>query len=221
MSYKTETHLHTKESSYCSQVSAEEMMHLYKEKGYKTVIITNHYSMGNLNIPMAYSWEERIDYLLLGYKNAQKLSSSLSMNVLFGIELTLYETRSDYLIYGITEQFLKENKHLYNLTLKELVDICKNNNFLIVEAHPFRDNMELVPLEFNMPIEVYNGCHDVNSRNELAKKYVKENKLIGISGSDFHHINDLARGGIITDTEIKTIQDYINVVLENKFEMIT
>lgn len=42
--YLTELHLHTKESSSCSQIPAKEMVEEYKNQGYATIVITDHCS---------------------------------------------------------------------------------------------------------------------------------------------------------------------------------
>lgn len=38
--FKTELHVHTKESSECSEIGAEEIIELYKKNGYSTLFIT-------------------------------------------------------------------------------------------------------------------------------------------------------------------------------------
>ena len=47
--YLTEIHLHTKESSSCSEIPAREMVKAYKKEGYSTIIITDHCSKSNMN----------------------------------------------------------------------------------------------------------------------------------------------------------------------------
>jgi len=219
MTYKTETHSHTDESSYCATIPAREMMRIYKERGYKTIIITPHYSRVYFS-RITDDWQERIDYILLGYKTAKSMEEELDINVLMGIELNLIEDGNDYLIYGITEEFLRENVNLYSLTLDNLINICRENDFLITQPHPFRDNSELAPLEYQMPIEVFNGRCVLDARNDLALRYAKENNLIGVSGTDFHESADL-EGGIITQTEIKTIEEFKEHILSNNFDIIT
>ena len=59
--FRTETHLHTAETSPCGKVSAAEMVKRYYDAGYKTLFITDHFytkyfeTLGNL------SWEEKIE----------------------------------------------------------------------------------------------------------------------------------------------------------------
>jgi len=223
MIYKTETHLHTKESqtSIRQKSSAEEIVNLYKEKGYNTIIVTDHYTREKLDGISINNWDSKIEQLLTGYKTAKQFGDALELNILFGIELTLLETGSDYLIYGVTEEFLKKHSHLYDLKFEELVNLCTEHKLLIVQAHPFRDDIILAPLEHHIPIEAYNGCHSETSRNDKAIEYAKIHNLIGTSGSDFHHINDTARGGIITKEEIKNIEDYIKNIKNNTFTIIT
>ena len=218
MTYKTETHLHTKESSACSYVGAQDIVEIYKRRGYQTIIVTPHYNYGYLK-RITEDWNERIDYLLTGYKKAKKLGDILGVNVLLGLELALLQTKSDYLIYGMTEEFLRENPNLYYLSIDELIALCKENNFLLVGAHPFREGMELIDPKYNIPIEVFNGRHTLDAKNEVAKEYAKEHNLIGISGTDFHEVEDL-EGGIITYKEIKSIEDFRDVVLNREFEII-
>ena len=223
MSYKTETHLHNAESSNCAVIKAEEGVELHKRAGYKTIIFTNHYSHHEFSKIDSNDFDIKINHLLEGYHIAKKLEKENDMNILYGIEVTLLETKSDYLIYGIDEKFLRENKYLYELSLAELYELCVANKFLLIQAHPFRDNMQLAPPNLIMGMEVYNGCpfHKPHARNELAEKYAVDNKLYRTSGSDFHRIEDLATGGIITENEIKTIDDFINVIKSNNFEIIT
>jgi predicted metal-dependent phosphoesterase TrpH len=219
MIYKTDTHMHTAESSECSEVAAEELVRLYHQQGYKTLIITPHYNSVYLR-RVSDDWNERINYMFVGYNKAKALGDTLGVNVLYGIELTLRSTSSDYLIYGITPEFLKENHDLYDYSLEQLIFMCRENDFLIVQAHPFRSGNELVPPMYKMPIEVYNGNYYLDPRNDMAKAYAEKHGLIGISGSDFHFPQELGRGGIITKHEIKTIDHFIDTVLCNNFEII-
>ena len=42
--YKTEIHAHTKPVSTCSDVVSEDAVKLYKENGYSTLTIANHFT---------------------------------------------------------------------------------------------------------------------------------------------------------------------------------
>ena len=40
--YKTETHLHTAETSHCGKIPAKDLIAAYAEKGYSTVFVSDH-----------------------------------------------------------------------------------------------------------------------------------------------------------------------------------
>ena len=216
--FKTETHLHIEDACTPSDVTTEDMLNLYKKEGFKTIIITPHYNKKYFD-RISPDFDERKDFLLGGYYKAKELGEKMGLNILLGVELTLTEGKNEYLIYGVNETFLRMHPNLYDLSLSKLVKICRANDFLIVQAHPFRRGQEPAPLDYQMPLEVFNGRHVVDPQNELVEAYAKENGLIGVSGTDFHEIEDY-RGGIITKNEIKTIDDFKQSVFTNDFRII-
>lgn len=218
--YLTELHTHTKESSSCSKVPAKQMIESYKKEGYSTIVITDHCSESKMNRLGNISWKEKIDYVYKGFDIAQQYGNELDMNILLGVEVTLQITDSDYLIYGIDKKFLYENERIYEYTLEKLHKICKKKGYLLVQAHPFRDDIELAPLENIDGIEVYNGCKDEISRNDKALEYGKSTNKILTSGSDFHALNDLAQGGIMTEVEIKGINQLVEILKSREYKLI-
>ena len=216
--YFTELHLHTKESSLCSKVPAMEMIEMYKNKGYSTIVVTDH-CKSKLELLGDITWKEKINHMCKGFEVAKKYGNEIGMNILLGVEITLKITNSDYLVYGIDKNFLYENENIYEYSLEKLYKICNKKGYLLVQAHPFRDNIQLAPLEYIDGIEVFNGCHDEISRNDKALEYGNSTNKILTSGSDFHHFNDLAKGGIITDIEIKDIKQLVEVLNSRKFEL--
>lgn len=217
--YLTELHLHTQESSSCSEISAKEMVEEYKNQGYSTIVITDHCSKNKMERLGNISWKEKIDYVFKGFDLAEKYGNSLGLNILLGVEITLHITDSDYLVYGIDKDFLYENEKIYEYSLKDLYNLCNKKGYLLVQAHPFRDNIELAPLKYIDGIEVYNGCQDEVSRNEKALEYGKGTDRILTSGSDFHRLDDLTRGGIITEVEIKDIKQLVEILKTRKFKI--
>jgi predicted metal-dependent phosphoesterase TrpH len=195
--YKIDTHVHTSETSFCGNVRGIELVRLYKNSGYYGVIITDHYckeffeSLGKKN------WEEKVDRFLTGYRNAFNEGKKIGINVFLGMEIRFTENWNDYLVYGFSEDFLKEYKELYNLGLKKFRKFTQGKGILIFQAHPFRQGMTRANLLLLDGVEVFNGHPRQNSYNHLAYSFAKKNNLIMISGSDFHRAEDLATGGII------------------------
>ncbi len=217
--YLTELHLHTKESSSCSEISAKQIIEEYKKEGYFTIVITDHCSKSKMNRLGNISWKEKIDYVYKGFNIAKQYGNELGMNILLGVEITLQITDSDYLVYGIDKEFLYENEKIYEYTLEELYKLCNKKGYLLIQAHPFRDDIQLAPLEYIDGIEVFNGCQDEVSRNDKALEYEKNTNKILTSDSDFHRLDDLARGGIITEVEIKDIKQLVQILKNRNYKI--
>lgn len=217
--YLTELHLHTKESSSCSKIPAKQMIEEYKKEGYSTIVITDHCSKNKMDILGDISWKEKIDYVYKGFDISKKYGNKLGIHILLGVEMTLQTTNSDYLIYGIDKKFLYENEMIYEYTLEKLYELCNKKGYLLVQAHPFRDNIQLAPLEYVDGIEVFNGCQTEVSRNDKALEYGNSTNKILTSGSDFHRLDDLARGGIITEVEIKDIKQLVEILKTKNYKL--
>ncbi len=214
--YKYDTHVHTCEVSRCGKVSAEETVKLYKNAGYDGIVITDHYYDSYFNDLGDLSWNEKIDCYLEGYKTALKVGRLLGLQVILGMEIRFLENANDYLVYGIDEDFLRDNKELYKFSLKEFRAFAKAKDILIYQAHPFRAKMIPAPPQLVDGIEVYNGNPRHDSNNHMAYEFALKNQLLMLSGSDFHQTGDLARGGIILSEIISNSQELADVIRNNE-----
>lgn len=218
MKYKYELHCHTGCVSQCGRVEPEEIVKLYKEKGYSGIVVTDHYSPLTFNpLKLAHPQTE-IDFYLSGYRRMKKAAGD-DFTVLLGMELRHYFTANDYLIYGINENFLYNAGNLLGVWEKNVKKMCKENGFLMFQAHPFRPFIRRCNPDFLDGIEVYNGKTPKKSNLKALEWAEKEGKLT-VSGSDFHTLNHLARGGIITYTPIKTNEDLLKILKSQSFERI-
>jgi histidinol phosphatase-like PHP family hydrolase len=107
MIYKTELHCHTSEVSKCSSVPAKDFVEAYIEKGYSTLVITNHFSKYAFNHIEDAPWKEKIDLFMTAYHNAVNASKG-RLNILLGMEYRNKYSANDYLVYGVTEDFLRK-----------------------------------------------------------------------------------------------------------------
>lgn len=219
--YKYDLHVHTSEVSSCAKVEAKDMIHMYKEAGYQGVVVTDHYMECYFKKLGDKSWDEKIEEFLAGYRKAFKEGKRIGIDVLFGIELKFTENDNDYLIYGLDEEFLKQNKELYNLNLDKVVNLIKDKDIVIFQAHPFRKSCSCDKEKAKLldGIEVYNGNPRHDSKNKDAYKFAKDNNLLMVSGSDFHEREDLGTGGIITNTRItndKELVKELKNIIEDK-----
>lgn len=194
--YLYDVHVHTSETSPCGKVDAETLVCMYKTAGYDGLVITDHYCRDYFEALRAGSWKDKINQFLRGYRIALQKGKKLGINVLLGIELRFDENWNDYLIYGIDENFLYENRYLYEMSIKTFHDYVRDTTVLIYQAHPFRIASFPEKPEYLDGIEVYNGNPRHESHNEKAADYAKKHNLKMLSGSDFHQTGDLARGGV-------------------------
>ena len=225
MGYLFEMHCHTKDVSRCGQCSAEEIVELYEGKGYDGFVITNHLNASTF-ISKKFgkadaSWDEKIDYFMAGFHNFEKAAGD-KYTVLLGLEICFYgdEYPNDYLVYGITEEFLRSHGDLMELSPKQFAKLAHENGFLFVQAHPFREGMRVENCSILDGYEIYNGNPRHNSNNPIAEAWAKHhNKTIVTAGSDFHEPEDTAHGGVIFKNEIKSNEDLVRELKAGNFEI--
>lgn len=212
MEFKTELHAHTAEVSKCAEICAEELVELYTQAGYSSVVITDH--MSRLTFPQIkkYRWKEYCEEYLAGYR-AVKEAAGDKLNVILGMEITFYENNNDYLVYGIDEKFIYRHPNMLDLGIKKFAAHAREHGLIVVQAHPFRDRMTVIKPNIVDGIEVFNAHTGHDSRNDIARLWAdKYGYEIRTSGSDFHETQHAARGGIITDFEIKTSADLLKAL---------
>lgn len=219
MLYKYELHCHTKEVSRCGKVPAAEIIRLYKEQGYSGIVITDHYSPMTFSPATVARPQKAISFYTSGYRNALKYADK-NFTVLLGMELRYYATANDFLVYGVTHEFLKKGGNLMAMYPKRFYKYAKQHGCLVLQAHPFREGMIRINPKYLDGAEAYNGKCTLEA-NEKAQLWIKENNMkIATSGSDFHRPAQLAKGGIITDTPIRSNDELIKILISGNFERI-
>lgn len=219
MEYKYEMHCHTGTVSRCGRVEPKEIAKLYKEQGYSGIVVTDHYSPMTWKKPHHIPRPQKeIQFYLSGYREMKKYEDE-NFIVLLGMELRHYGTANDYLVYGVEEQWLENQGNLMKYFERDVYRIMHKQGYLVYQAHPFRVGMRRCNPKYIDGIEVFNGKTDRQS-NEEAYRWAQETGKLMISGSDFHVVKNLAKGGIITDTPIKNNNDLLKILRSQNFEMI-
>ena len=131
MAYKFDTHVHTAETSPCGNLTAADTIALYKKAGYSGLCITDHYYQGYFESLEAHSWTERMDQYLIGYRCARQAGEMAGMTVLLGAELRLEGSNNDYLLFGVTEQFLYDFPELYRYDMPCLRPLLREHHIQI------------------------------------------------------------------------------------------
>lgn len=214
--YKTETHLHTKETSACSHLFAKEMVQLYHEAGYNTLFISDHmhhdFLEKNSDVPKI----KAIERFLGGYYNAFEEGKKYGMNILPSVEYSLAfgNIHNHYLVYGIDEKFLFDNPNCESFNLEKLRKSAKDKGAMIIQAHPFRNTCFPTPLYVDgMEVLNSNPRHFIATDEERTVETIKQYGLPFSAGSDAHRPEDVAGTGIGSDNEIKSAEDFIKVIM--------
>ena len=221
---KFELHAHTAECDVVAKLGGADLVKSYIDAGYDGIVITDHY------FSHFYEWfsdeiteqsqKSVIDRYLKGYRAARREAEKSGFVVLCGAEVRFDGSINDYLIYGL------EESDFYNLPLlnrlggiDELVRVVPDYA-VVVQAHPFRDNMTVSNPCNLFGIEVYNGGTD-SFRNEMAKIFAEHYEKAMTSGSDVHSEKAVARGGIATECDIRSSRDLVEVLKSGNYELIT
>ena len=219
MSYKTELRLHTALVSPCATMMPEEIVEHYIKAGYTSVVVSDHFC--DIVVDFAgITWQQKIDHYLSGYRRMKAYAKD-RLNVLLGCEFRLTCAINDYLIFGMTEEFLYTHPNIHQLPrLDHFRAYTVENNMLIVQAHPFRPTMEIVPPSFLDGVEVFNATPKHAGYNGIADVWAKKHGLIRTSGSDFHSKDHPIAGGIITDEPITSTKQLVEVLRSGDYTLI-
>ena len=100
---KIETHFHTKESSPCGYIPAEEGIKTFHNGGYDAVIVTDHFSRSVNGTAEGQVWDTVCDNFLSGWRAAKKAGELIGLHVYLGMELRFPYDENDFLVYGFDE----------------------------------------------------------------------------------------------------------------------
>lgn len=212
MSYKTELHCHSRTVSQCASITPAEIVEKYLARGYTTVVLVDHLSPSTFDgkrYQGGKDWQEQIDYYMNGY-HALCRAAAGKLHILQGCELRVDGSLSDFLVYGMTEEYMRATPTLIDpKPVKEMCAPLREAGFLVYQAHPFRNNMSITNPKYLDGVEVYNAHPRHDSRNDLAELWAKRYGMREISGSDVHDPCDEAGGGILTEAPITTVAELL------------
>ena len=215
--FKTETHLHTAEVSRCGKKRAFQLVRAYKEAGYSTIFVTDHFQVNTLDALGDISWEDKVTIFLSGYYAAKCEGEKIGVCVLPGAEICFGgDDPNHYLVYGLTKDFLLQYENLHTCGIQKLREITKAHGLLLVQAHPHRDGHCVPVPQYVDGFEVYNSNPRHADMSDLSEAEAKEHGLSMIGGSDAHRDEDIAGSGILTEEKIESAEQFIRIVREGK-----
>ena len=222
--YKTELHCHNTLVSACGRITPEEAVEKYLAAGYTSLVITDHISRDTFqsgNYRGEESWDAKVDFFLRSY-HALQAAAKGRLNILLGAEVRVDQHHAaDYLLYGVTEAFLRANGCLHSYHLADLSRVARKAGVLIVQAHPFRNYMVVTPPALLDGVEVFNGSVGHSPfRGEIATRWAEYYNLIPTSGSDLHHPEKPISGGILTKEPITTHEQLLEVLKSRDYRLL-
>lgn len=232
MGYKYETHMHTYESSVCGKAMARDQVEQYKRNGYTGIIVTDHLHYYNFLrsgitrfIPLI-TWKQKVDFMISGYITAKEFGDQIGLDVFLGWEYRS-EDGSDFLTYGLDENFLMAHPNLYKMTLAEYSELVHNNGGFIAQAHPYRNKPAKnrcnlpAPIKYIDAIESFNASRiGIGTENLDAMNFATANRLPIQSGTDSHRLNRAYYSGIELQEKANTIFDIIDAIKSMRSKMI-
>ena len=182
-SYKFELHAHSHPASGCSELSPAELVQRCKNAGAHGLVLTNHVGWW-MCAEDKDTWCARY---LQDYLDAKEAGAQLGVTVLIGFEARFPENENDYLVYGFDESFIPDIYEHIRTSQKEFYAACHNEDVLILQAHPYRKNMEYVDPSNLDGYEVFNMHPGHNSRVAVAAQLHANNGGVIMGGTDLHH----------------------------------
>ncbi len=223
MSYKYETHMHTKEGSACGRSSAVEMVHAHKEAGYTGIFVTDHFFNGNCNVDRKLPWEEKVEHFCQGYENAKAEGDKIGLDVFFGFEYGV--EGADFLVYNLSKEWLLQHKDVDKWDPRKAFAAMHRCGGFIIHAHPFRErdyihHIHLFPHDIDGVESINGGQLSEPLMNERAEIYAMMYDLPKTAGSDSHNHAALPGCGIEVLDRIVTPLDYLKQLREGKVSLL-
>lgn len=205
---RIEMHAHDCEVSPCAVITAKELVDGYKEAGFDGIVITNHFDEGPLKL-LGDTREEQFQGYMRGYELAKEEGDRIGLTVILGMEIRLQCGPEDYLVYGVTEDFIRNHMEICSCTPKELYEICEENGCLLIQAHPFREPCKIQDPRYLHGVERnFNTGHD--NHNEKLDAWLKElgrEHLIVTQGSDCHEKHQVGLTEYVVKDEVKNSRE--------------
>lgn len=191
--FRIETHAHTSPVSLCSQVPPRELIETYAKLGYHAVAVTNHFTAYSF---AAKSKEDGLSHYLNDYYEAKTWGEQYGIKVYLGLEVRFEkECINDYLLYGVDGDVASKVYDYLDTDLETFRRELKLENSVLIQAHPYRDNITRADPTLIDGVETFNMHPSHNGKIGLAVKFASENGIkTTIAGSDFHHPNQNHEG---------------------------
>ena len=199
---KIDPHVHSKGISTCSKISCEEIIDKKRRLGFDGVILTNHCQAWYYPETEHKNYVERV---IEEFHRGKAYADKKGFRFYLGLEVTLSDPHhADWLLYGVTEEFLRSAPCLYKLTQKEMNELCEKWGIVLVQAHP--DRQSPCNPQYMHGVEINCNSADLD-KAPLVEELAKTHDLLITCGTDDHSLQNEYRGGIFVPASCHTSVD--------------
>ena len=215
-----ELHAHTNVASLCSSVTPEDYVKFYMDRGFSGMVVTDHFYYGYTAIDRSLPWSSFVDEFCQGYYRVKREGDKHGFTVLFGFEQKFMNGTDEYIVIGISPEWLKEHPEVRDMERVDFFSLIRGAGGFVIQAHPFRERYYVsdirLSLDYVDAIEVLNmGDMDVHTRRSI--EYAKNLGLPVTAGSDIHSIVDFpVVGGVGVEKKISTAEELIKEIREGR-----
>ena len=218
---KVELHSHPKGGSPCADGDSQLAVQKFIDAGYGGVVCSTHYSKPYYeNVFLGQTHKEKIDYFFKVYDDFVKIANEKGLKTFFGAEVRCVPTNTEYILVGFDRAFLYENPPLFNLSQQELFEVAEKNGFFMYQSHPFRTAVTVGDPKYMHGAESFNGHYHHINNNDIAQKFCKENNLVGLVGTDYHHDDQPLTTGIMLPKSIDTEKQLAEFLKKGEFSVV-
>ncbi len=210
-------HVHTHPASPCAHLDGKTIAEYYKKAGFDGIVITDHF-IKSFMVNYGLTYEECCNKHMQGYLEAKHRGDEIGLTVLYGCELRFQSSVNDYLVYGMTNDFLLSNLDIFDWTPSHFKEVCEQNGFVFYQAHPFRNGITIINPDDLFGIEVFNGGY--NQRNDIANIWAEKYNLHKISGSDCHSADQLGVAGVAFYNQINDEKQLVHALLNDEYMLV-
>ncbi len=216
---KLETHCHTLYGSHCGLADAKTIIDRYSKAGYGGIVITNHFNRREFATYKGETNKEKIDFYFSLFDEVKKLGEDKGIKVFLGAEINA-STNEEYVLYGFDESLFYRDKLMFEFSQEELFELSEKNGCFLYQSHPFRPSVpKLGNPDFLHGAEYFNGHYHHINNNAKAREWCDKNKLIGLSGTDFHTPDQPITAGVFIPDEVDNEKSLVECLFKGNFSL--
>jgi hypothetical protein len=222
---KLETHCHLRGTSGCADTDIDLLIERYASAGYGGIVATNHFSYDCFDSCLkGDTRRQKIDNFFEVYQDFSKKCKEKNIRTFWGAEVRVKDERTsrgtEYVVLGLPKSAYYEGELLFNLDQKGLFELAEKHGAFMYQSHPFRVGVLAGNPKYLHGAEYFNGHYHHVNNNELAREFCRENNLIGLSGTDFHHKDQPITAGIMLPEEISNEEQLVKFLFDDNFTLI-